>query len=341
MTVSFLRKEGKKRRFATGLAKKRKCTCESPLLPILPPLAPVIPSASEESPYIFFDIQYVYNNLSFYKMNLSNKVKAAEGVYKDLLESFLISNYHKNNLISHGLDHHRRVWEFAKELIYYTAEEHQNSDFIQKLIIACFLHDSGMSIDPGIRHGLHSKKLCEKFLNQNNLPKSDFPDVLHAIENHDDKDYKKSSGNDQLLTLLSVADDLDAFGYVGIYRYAEIYIVRGVDPILIGKKVRKNLKSRFENFCNIFSNYPEIIHKHEARFIETDNFFRNYSRQIQNCSFKPARPEGYYGIIVLISQIVNNTTTFEKVLSSPDKYRNDEIIHAFVKRLNEIKRSAI
>ena len=37
-----------------------------------------------------------------------------------------------------------------------------------------------------------------------------------------------------LLTILSVADDLDAFGFIGIYRYSEIYLTRGIDPEKIG-----------------------------------------------------------------------------------------------------------
>jgi hypothetical protein len=32
-----------------------------------------------------------------------------------------------------------------------------------------------------------------------------------------------------MLTILSVADDLDAFGYIGIYRYIEIYLERGIN----------------------------------------------------------------------------------------------------------------
>ena len=31
-------------------------------------------------------------------------------------------------------------------------------------------------------------------------------------------------------TILSVADDLDAFGFTGIYRYLEIYLTRGINP---------------------------------------------------------------------------------------------------------------
>ena len=40
--------------------------------------------------------------------------------------------------------------------------------------------------------------------------------------------------NNDLLTILSVSDDLDAFGYIGIYRYTEIYLTRGIDPEKIG-----------------------------------------------------------------------------------------------------------
>ncbi len=204
-------------------------------------------------------------------MNFTDIINSAEELYKDLLESFFSGIYPLNKLMSHGLDHHKRVWGYAKELLQYT--DNPDKLFIEKLIIACFLHDIGMSTDPGINHGFHSKKLTERFLSENNLRISDFQDVLEAIENHDNKDYDNSGAKTDLQTLLSVADDLDAFGYIGIYRYLEIYLERGVSQHLIGQVIRDNALKRFKNFELTFGKYPDLLEKHKNRYMILDNFF--------------------------------------------------------------------
>ena len=104
------------------------------------------------------------------------------------------------------------------------------------------MHDIGMSVDPGVKHGKHSRNLCLQFLNKNNLPETDYRDALEAIEYHDNKDYISNSFKNYLLTVLSVSDDLDAFGITGIFRYSEIYLTRGIDPEKIGYLIRKMLK---------------------------------------------------------------------------------------------------
>ena len=45
-----------------------------------------------------------------------------------------------------------------------------------------------------------------------------------------EKIYLRRQDRNDLLTVLSVADDLDAFGFTGIYRYSEIYLTRGINP---------------------------------------------------------------------------------------------------------------
>ena len=149
-----------------------------------------------------------------------------------------------------------------------------------ELLIACYLHDLGMSIDPEVRHGIHSRDLCKSFLFRNNLSESDFSNVLDAVEHHDDKEYKTQGfNNNEILKILAVSDDLDAFGYIGIYRYLEIYIARGIRPEVIGHEIRKNALKRFQNFEQNFGNFPEIIERHRKRFLILDDFFTGYNRE--------------------------------------------------------------
>lgn len=211
-------------------------------------------------------------------LKLADIILSTEKSFKNLLESFFLTVYPRENLPSHNIDHHRRVWEYAKELLKYKEKDGFCFDrpFIQKLIIGCFLHDIGMAIDPGERHGRHSRELCVRFLKENNMNESEYSDLLAAVENHDDKEYAAAGNKDLLLTLLSVADDLDAFGEEGIERYLEIYRERGVDEKKIGQAICDNAEKRFRNFENLFLKYPELLEKHRIRYVELiDHFKKN------------------------------------------------------------------
>jgi Predicted HD superfamily hydrolase len=214
-------------------------------------------------------------------MKLSDNIHLAEQRFIPALELFFNSVYADIKLPSHGIDHHRRVWKYAKELLQNIGSEEISTDlfFVEKLLIACYLHDIGMAIDPGERHGLHSRRLCEQFLSVNKLDLSDFQDVLEAIDNHDNKEYSDSQANNRLLLILSVADDLDAFGYIGVYRYFEIYLARGIQPEKIGPMARDNAKKRFKNFKLHFTSNPELVKKHWARYLALDKFFEGFCKE--------------------------------------------------------------
>jgi HD superfamily phosphodiesterase len=125
------------------------------------------------------------------QMLLPEKIAASEMKYKRLLEEFFRVTFDTSFLPSHGIDHHGRVWHYAKEILH-SLNDHGfeiDQSLTHKLIIACFLHDSGMAVDPGFRHGIEGRKLCTDFLSENNLSEFEFSDVLHAIENHDNKEY--------------------------------------------------------------------------------------------------------------------------------------------------------
>lgn len=212
-------------------------------------------------------------------MNLTNKIQSAEQQYLEPVEQFFKSVYREDHLTSHGIDHHRRVWNHAKELLNYTKTEDYDPLLVQKIMIACYLHDIGMATDPGTRHGIQSSDLCKKFLRQNELRESDFSDVLLAIESHDNKEYTDSAEDDILLTILSVADDLDAFGKIGIERYLEIYFLRGIEPDKIGNLIIENAGKRFDHFLKIFGNYPSLIRKYRKEYEILKDFFVNYNKQ--------------------------------------------------------------
>ncbi|MCX6330541.1 MAG: HD domain-containing protein [Bacteroidia bacterium] len=214
-------------------------------------------------------------------MNLSELLIIIEEKYLRLLEDYFNDTWGDTKLWSHDLSHHRRVWNYAKEILLYTDDQDvmEQKGFCDKLIIACYLHDLGMAVDTGLNHGHLGRELCQKFIQQNNYDISDFQDVLFAIENHDDKNYTLQDNNNKLLLILNAADDLDAIGYTGILRYADIYLKRGTTLEDIGKMVLENAGKRFENFETTFHKYPALIEKHRKRYLVISEFYTAYNRQ--------------------------------------------------------------
>jgi hypothetical protein len=264
-------------------------------------------------------------------MNLTGTIESTEKQFKQILEDFFISVYNENSLSSHGIDHHRRVWNYSKELLklFPLKNSAQISRLPAELIITSYLHDIGMSVDPGIRHGKHSKNLCIQFLNKNNLPQNDYRDVLEAIENHDNKDYTRNTSMNELFVILSVADDLDAFGFTGIFRYSEIYLTRGIEPEKIGNMIVENAKKRFDNFVYIFGANSEIVQKHMKRYNILDKFFSKYNEQIPSYHFGTKNPSGYCGVIEIFQFLLSTNQSLKTCLMKPEKYSQEPLILKF------------
>jgi HD superfamily phosphodiesterase len=264
-------------------------------------------------------------------MNLKYSVGSAELQFKQILEDFFITNYDEKSLYSHGIEHHRRVWNNARELllIRFEPESEISEKFPSKLIIASYLHDIGMSVDSGIRHGKHSRKLCIDFLTNNNLPVGEYEDLLETIEHHDRKEYPGDTDVNELLSILSVADDLDAFGFTGIYRYSEIYLIRGIKPDQIGRSIIENASKRFDHFEKIFYFNISLVQKHRDRFNILIRFFTEYNEQVTSYHFDSKNPEGYCGVIELFINMITDKSDLKRLLMSEDILPDDQVIQWF------------
>jgi len=258
-------------------------------------------------------------------MKFTRQIESAEKQYLQVLEDFFISTYNEKTLSSHGIEHHRRVWNYSKELlkILQLTSTAQASRLPAELIIACYMHDIGMSVDPGIKHGRYSRELCCRFLSKNQLPLGDWKIVLEAIENHDNKDYTGINSMNKVLQVLSVADDLDAFGYIGIFRYSEIYLTRGTDPKKIGYLVRENAGKRFENFITTFGYNIELAKKHQNRYTILDDFFSNYNDQLPYYHFGTKNPSGFCGVIEILLIMMDKGLQLEGFFTEQEKYTKD------------------
>jgi hypothetical protein len=262
-------------------------------------------------------------------------IESAEKKYKQILEEYFISVYNDPKLSSHGIEHHRRVWSYSRELLQLIPLQHKYTlQFAEELIVASYLHDIGMSVDPGIKHGNHSRELCIRFLSQYNFNENDFPHLLDAIENHDNKNYTENTGNNELLNFLSIADDLDAFGYIGIFRYSEIYLTRGINPGKIGSMIIDNGEKRFNNLAPALEPFPEYFQKHHQRYIILDEFFRKYNEQLPSYHFY-LNPTGYCGVIQIFANMISDKMQLSEIYNRVLPGINDPVIQKFFEELEK------
>jgi hypothetical protein len=250
-------------------------------------------------------------------MLISEKIGTSETKYKAILEIFFKEIFDNLFLPSHGIDHHRRVWNYAKEILQHLNYHDFEPDQLltDNLIIACYLHDAGMSVDTGFNHGLKGRRICERFLSLNKLPVFEFSEAIMAVEHHDNKEYTIINKPENLLTILSIADDLDAFGFTGIYRYIEIYIARNKSMKELGNLIINNCENRFHHFMRTYGFIPHLRDKHSERFEIINSFFQSYNQQVVSYKFDNQNTVGYCGVAEIIAQILKEKkTAFDPLL---------------------------
>ena len=198
-------------------------------------------------------------------------------------------------LPSHDHLHHFRVWNHAKEILFLLEESGYSIPEVlpQQLIIAAFFHDTGLVCNKHEKHGKESRRMCEEFFRhgEHSVPEG-FLEILEAIEHHDDKTFRGQKQADNpgkpVFRLLSASDDLDAFGYTGIYRYAEIYLQRGMFPEELAGRVLDNLHNRFENLNRSFGTQVHFIDRQKVRYGITREFYLGLSAAL---AAAPERPD--------------------------------------------------
>ncbi len=243
-------------------------------------------------------------------MNVLSELQKVERSWLIPLFNTCQRAFNRVHLPSHNEDHHLRVWIIARELIKQLEKQaitFTRSD-LTKIIIAAFLHDTGMSVTIDKTHGIESSKICKKFIEKykpgdiNNTQ-----ELLDVIENHDDKEYQnkfaKITHPKHLFKILSVCDDLDAFGLTGVYRYVEIYLLRSIPVKDIASMVLKNLTNRVNYFTQSFGNLKNFHEKHMKRFDLTWAFFTDLNNQIIQ-EKKTKSLSGPSGVINLINHHV-------------------------------------
>jgi hypothetical protein len=213
-------------------------------------------------------------------------------IIKQIEDNYLAKTYHYvqeifsgQHLPSHDHTHHFRVWQYAKEYLT-ELKSFQNPLSYQEVLsvfFSCFFHDTGLSVTLEKSHGKASRKLFDTFITEQKIPGLVYyKETCNAIEKHDNKEAiamdAAGFSQDHTLAILSVCDDLDAFGAIGILRYTEIYLLRKIPMNEIPEKITKNLKFRIKNFQKSSKHLPEFLSRHQSRAIFTMEFFNHAAR---------------------------------------------------------------
>lgn len=190
--------------------------------------------------------------------NIELSILNVENEWNKAVIPYIQELFSKVHLPSHGHLHHQRVWKYCKELIFSLSRNDffLSRDKIEAVYIACFFHDTGLTETLREEHGEASQKICKAFFEKKHYKQPILlSDALEAIMQHEDKSYSiNKSDPDSVLSILCTADDVDAFGYIGIYRYAEIYLMRKFTTENMASKVLLNLEKRIQHILLKYNN---------------------------------------------------------------------------------------
>lgn len=270
----------------------------------------------------------------------------AEENWLGALYNYARELYQTTYLPSHDHKHHYRVWNISKQLLreIATLNSSLTQARVEGVLIAALFHDLGMAQSTREDHGSLGRELCVSWFSESGrTPPSGFEQILEAIEMHDLKEARFYSGAESspgILNILSVADDLEAMGVIGIYRYAEIYLLRGIAMEDLGTRILENAEHRILNltssaFC------PGIIAQYTKQFDELTFFYQQYKRQVLGVEQAEMVWEGQLGVINYIrSQVITQNIRPEDLSRKSVEEGKETMIKEFFSKLkNELEKN--
>lgn len=212
--------------------------------------------------------------------------------------------YENTFLPSHDHTHHLRVWNISKQLMKEIASSGSflTPVLVEGVLIASFFHDLGMVESIREDHGRLGRQLCQSWFSESGKKApAGFAGILEAIEKHDrkqaliyqDPEMESSPG---ILAILSVADDLEAMGVIGIYRYAEIYLLRDLSLEDLGQRILENAGDRFSRL-HASGTASWIPEEYIQQYEELIHFYQQYNTQLQTADQAGEVLEGPVGVI--------------------------------------------
>ena len=268
-------------------------------------------------------------------------IDRAETSWLDELYDYAKALFQKCTLPSHDHTHHMRVWNLSKTLLreISTFNSSMDQSLVEGVLIAAFFHDLGMTISTREDHGMLGSELCLRWFRERCVKGPErFDEITRAIELHDRKDiqiYKSFSSESapEILGILSVADDLEALGIIGVYRYAEIYLKRGIPLEELGTRILANVKTRFEHLSDGCRLCDRLLEKYRQQYEDLCFFFEQYNLQLNAVSQTDSVNTGPLGVINYIRNHGMDTT---KLLSE------DSMVSDYFKKLeNELDQARL
>jgi HD superfamily phosphodiesterase len=261
-------------------------------------------------------------------MDLPVIVEEVEKRWLSALQNICKEVFSNIFLPSHDYGHHMRVWNNAKRLLYalHSAGHDFTQNEIEQIIIAIFFHDTGLTVTLDEKHGKASSEICKSSFSKYKLKEPEnFKIILQLIELHEDKEYKSDFlANVHPSAIISASDDIDAIGAIGVYRYAEIYLLRGISVMQLPTRVIDNLDKRFDNLQKYYSNLEEYFNEIRLKYWITREFYSDLQKQYEQASIDEL--SGAYGIIqVFKNEIIQKKlglykTALNAALNTTDVY---------------------
>lgn len=232
-------------------------------------------------------------------------IRRAEESWFDVLHAHAEKLFLTRGLPSHDHSHHARVWNLCKSLLREISSFNSRMDqsLVDGVLIAALFHDLGMAHSIREDHGRLSREICVQWFREADcdLPER-YEEILRAIEMHDRKDEEIYGSFDpfntpEILAILSVADDLEALGTIGIYRYAEIYLMRGIPMDKLGSRILNNAGKRFERLSAACRSCPKLLDKYSEEYDELCSFYGEFNLQVKNTSMAEHVSSGPLGVM--------------------------------------------
>jgi hypothetical protein len=174
---------------------------------------------------------------------------------------------------------------------------------VEGILIAAWFHDLGMVQSRSEDHGKLGRELCIKWFRENGrkIPEL-YTEILNAIESHDNKKdgaysvlhFNRRPG---ILSMLCIADDLEAFGNIGIYRYAEIFLMRNIDLTELGSRILENAEVRQNNLVQSCAICQTLLNVYQLQYETLQNFFQDYNTQLLQVHSPECTFTGPLGVI--------------------------------------------
>jgi len=278
-------------------------------------------------------------------------IRAAEAAWLEPLREHVSGIFTGTILPSHDQTHHARVWRHGKMVLGELAGRGIPVDrsLAEGVLVASWFHDTGMAIDRGKVHGRLGKEMCQDFFSGQGLPRPALYDkVMAAIEFHDRKGMDGhpgfTPGNPPgIAEILSVADDLDALGTIGIYRYTEIYLLRGIPVQKLGTSVLENAYNRYRNMAVSCSLLPELSAIIRDRYDRLCSFFNCFNQQLLTVRSPEEVWSGHLGVVNHIRRLsVEGKTRPEDFPQSLGNLHSGSTVISFFNNLkNELEKESL